>query len=201
MHHAFESNIMDKSSLADHLCGEVDARHVPPDDPIFARFLGWWTAGGVVSEVDSGGERPIIMAGRHAAVGYGAVAYRQIRARVAEARGGMVEEQGAHLGACLAQCDAAELDRLAARGVAFVWGQIGVAGLQQDAFGSDVELVGGDLQHRGQYSLADLDPAGRNRNAAGRGKPDPLVEPRVGGEQRRQGWRWAPRAAPSRNRR
>ena len=138
------------------------------------------------------------MAGRLAAVGDRTVAHRQIGAGIAEARRGMVEEQRAHLGAGQAQGDAAELDRLAARGVAFVRGQIGVAGLQQDALGRDVELVGGDLQHRGQHPLADLDPAGRDRHTAGRRKPDPLIEPRIAGEQRRQ-CRWcAHRAAPSR---
>ena len=115
------------------------------------------------------------------------IAHRQIRAGVAEIRRGMVEKGRAHLGTCLAQCDAAELDRLAARGVAFIGGQIGVAGLQQDAVGGDVELLGGDLQHSGQDALADFDPAGRNRDMAGRGKPDPLIEARIGGEQGRQG--------------
>ena len=98
----------------------------------------------------------------------------------------MIEEQGAHLGACHAQGDAAELDRLAARGVAFVGGQIGVAGLQHDAIEGDVELLRRDLAHRGQHSLADLDPAGRDRDTAGRREADPPIEARIGGQQRRQ---------------
>jgi hypothetical protein len=90
-------------------------------------------------------------------------------ARDSEIRCGMVEKQAAQLGACRAQCDAAELDRLAARCIAFVQGQIGVAGLQLDAIGGEVELVGSDLQHRGQHALADLDPAGRNQDRPGEG--------------------------------
>ena len=99
----------------------------------------------------------------------------------------MVEKQRAHLGACQAQCDAAELDRLAACRVAFIGCQVGVAGLQQNAVGGNVELLGGDLQHRGQHALADFDPAGRHRDMAGRGEPDPLIEARIGRQQRRQG--------------
>ena len=33
--------------------------------------------------------------------------------------------------------------------------------------GSQSIQFGGDLQHRGQHALADFDPAGRNRDAAG----------------------------------
>ena len=81
---------------------------------------------------------------------------------------------------------AAELDRLAARRIAFIGGEIRIPAPQQDAIGGDVELLGGDLQHRGQHPLADLDPAGRNVHPARRGEPDPLIEARIGGEQRRQ---------------
>jgi hypothetical protein len=90
------------------------------------------------------------------------------------------------------------LDRLAAGGIPFIGGQIGVAGLQQNAFGRDLELLGGDLQHRGQHALANLDPAGRDRDTAGRWKPDPLIEARIAGQQRRKCLLGVHRAAPSR---
>ena len=127
------------------------------------------------------------MAGRLAVTGDGAVLHRQLRARIAESRGGVVEKQLADLGAGEAQRDPAELDRLAARRIALVGRQIGVAGAQHDPIERDVEFLGSDLPHRGQDALADLDPAGRDRHLAGHVEPDPAVEPRVGREQRRQG--------------
>jgi len=119
-------------------------------------------------------------------MGDSTVADRQIGARIAVGSRGVIEEQGADLGAGQAQCDAAELDRLATRRVPFIGRQIGVAGLEQDTFGRDLELLGGDLQHRGQHALADLDPAGRDRDTAGRRKPDPPIEARIAGQQCRQ---------------
>src|SRR5439155_24983782 len=100
---------------------------------------------GRAREIDRSGERPVIVAGRRALMGDRAVAYRQIAARIAERRGGMVEKEGAHLGAGEAHRDAAELDRLAPGGIALVRGQIGVAGLEPDPPGRDVEFLGGDL--------------------------------------------------------
>ncbi len=167
MHHAVESHVVGKDGFAEHLRGEVEPRRVLPDDAIVAHALGWRPAGRMPTEIDGAGERPIIMAGWLPPMSDRPVLHRQIRSGVAVFRRGMVEKQRAHFGACLAQCDAAELDRLAARGVALIGCQIGVAGLQQDAVGGDVELLGGDLQHCGQHPLADFDPAGRNRDMAG----------------------------------
>jgi hypothetical protein len=187
MHHAVESHVMGKDGFAEHLRGEVEARRVLPDDAIVSNALGCRQAGRMPPEIDGAGERPIIMAGRLPAMNYGPVAHRQIRTRVAEISRGMVEKRRAHFSTCPPQCDAAELDRLAAGSVAFIGCQVGVAGLQQNAIGGDVELLGGDLQHCGQHALADFDPAGRNRDMAGGGKPDPLIEARIGRQQRRQG--------------
>ena len=63
-------------------------------------------------------------------MGNRAIAHRKVSARKAEPRRSVLEEQFAHLGAGQAQRSAAELDRLAARGVAFIGRQIGVTGLQ-----------------------------------------------------------------------
>ena len=179
---------MGEDGLAEHLRGEIEARRVLPDDAIVSDTLGCRQAGCMPSEIDGAGERPIIMAGRLATIDYGPIAHRQIGARIAEIRRGMIEKQGPYLGACLTQCDAAELDRLAPCRVALIGGQVGVAGLQQNAIRGDLELVGGDLQHRGQHALADFDPTCRNSDVAGRGKPDPLIEARIGRQRRRQRW-------------
>ena len=100
----------------------------------------------------------------------------------------MVEKPAACLGASLAQSGAAELDRLAARGIALVWGGLGVAALQPDAPEADLEFLGRNLAQRGQHSLADFDPAGRDRDPARLAEPNPLIEPRVLFEKRRQPW-------------
>ena len=198
MHHPFQSHVVDKDGFAEHLCGEVDPRCAPPDDTIIADALGQRVTGGISPEIDGTGERPIIVAGRIATLDYRPVAHRQIRAGIAEICRRVIEKQRAHLGASHAQRDAAELDRLAARGIAFIGGQIGVPGLQQDAIRGDVEFLRGDLQHRGQHPLADFDPAGRDCDAAACRESDPPVEAWIGGEQRRQGRCHAHRTAPSR---
>jgi hypothetical protein len=78
------------------------------------------------------------MAGRRAAMDDRAVTHRQVATGIAESPGGMVEKQAPHLGACQAQCDRTELDRLAASRIALIGCEIGVTGLQQDARGGDV---------------------------------------------------------------
>ena len=89
---------------------------------------------------------------------------------------GLVEKQRANLGAGLPQGDAAELDRLAARGVALVGRLLGVAGANGDALHGDVELVGGDLRHRGEHALPKLDPAGEHRDFSRRRESHPTVK-------------------------
>ena len=182
-----------KTGSPNTLSGEVGAPGIPPDDAIIGHILGRGLAGGVSPKIDRGSQRPIIMPGRLATVDDGAVAHRQPGARVTETRRRLVEEQGAHLGAGHAQGNAAKLDRLAARGVALVRGQIGVAGEEQDAVGRNVEFLGGDLQHRGQHALADLDLAGRDRDPPALGEPHPLIEARIGGQRCRQ-YRWCDKA-------
>jgi len=107
----------------------------------------------------------------YALIGYLGLVVLALLARGARAinerRRGMVEKEPTDLGTGQAQRDAAELDRLAAGGVALVRGQLGVAGLQQNAIGRYVELLGRDLAHRGQHALADLDAAGRDGDLAG----------------------------------
>ena len=50
------------------------------------------------------------------------------------------------------------------------------------------EVVTNELLQNTCDSLADFDPARRDRDAAGRRKPDPLIEARIGRQQRRQRW-------------
>ena len=64
MRHAVERHVVDKDRLAEHLGGKVDARRVPADDAIVGGVLAGGAAGGGAHEIDSGGERPVIVAGR-----------------------------------------------------------------------------------------------------------------------------------------
>ena len=120
VNHAVERHVMDENGLAEYLRGQVDARHIPPDDMVVADALGSRPAGGGTCEIDGRGKRPIIMARRLAAMQDGAVAHREFVAGIAETRRGMIEKQRPHLGAGHAQGDATELDRLTARGVTLV---------------------------------------------------------------------------------
>ncbi len=200
MHHAVERQIVQECRPAEHLVGKIDARQAVSDHPMLARFFDGGAAGCVSGEIDGGGERPVILAGRLAAMQDRAVIDRQLGAGMAGLRCRVVEKQPAHLGAGQAQCDAAELDRLAAGGIALVRSQLGVAGLQQDALGGDVEFLGRDLAHRGQHALADLDPAGRHGDVAGHREPHPLIESRIVPQHAGQGrgCGGAHRAAPCR---
>jgi hypothetical protein len=90
VHHAVENHVVDKSRSAEHLRGEIDARRVPPDDTIVADGLGWRPAVGISPQIDGRRERPVILAGRLAVLGDGAVAYCQIGPRIAETRSGLV---------------------------------------------------------------------------------------------------------------
>ena len=177
---------MDERRLAEHFCREIDARRVLPDDRVFRRLLDARAAGRIAAQIDRAGQRPVILPGRRAAIENRAVAHRQTGALVSERGGGMVEKHFPDLGADQPQRDSAELDRLAAGRIALVRGQRGVAGLQYDARRIDAEFLGRDLPHRGQNPLPDLDPPGRYPHFSRLGKPDPLVEPGVLLQQRRQ---------------
>ena len=118
-------------------------------------------------------------------------------------RRGLFDKQAAHVGAGLPHRHAAELDRLAAGGIALVRREFGVAGPDRDACHGDVELVGGDLRHRGQHALAEFDAAGADGHFAGRRKRHPAIEARIVGERAGQNGRVhgrAPALAPARMR-
>ena len=200
MQHAVERHIVQEGGTAEHLVGEIGPRQVLPDHAMLARLFDRRASGRLALEIDRCGERPVILPGRLSFVEDRPVLDRQRVALMAELRRGAVEKQQAHLGAGLAQGDAAELDRLAARRIAFIRRQLGVAGLQQDTIGRYVELLGGDLAHRRQDALADLDPAGRDGDPALCVEPHPLVEPRVVAQHagKGRGGGCAHRAAPSR---
>ena len=86
MHHPVEHHVVGKDRFAEHLGRQIDARRVAADDAIVAHALGRRPPSGLAAEIHGRGERPIILAGRRAAMDDGAVAYREIRARIAEAR-------------------------------------------------------------------------------------------------------------------
>lgn len=96
------------------------------------------------------------------------------------------EEALAHFGANMSQRAAGLLDRKAARGDAFVRAGCGRGADHFDAADIDVELVRGDLGQRRDDALADLDLAGRDRDAAVAGEPHPGRQSWIGHEADRQ---------------
>src|SRR6516164_8787394 len=100
--------------------------------------------------------------------------------------GGEIEQHLAHLGAGVAQRDAAVLDRLASRGEAFIGCLSGIAGDERDALRLDLELVGGDLLERGEDSLTKLNLAGADRDGAVGVDAYPGIEHPVVGEAARE---------------
>src|SRR5439155_20364218 len=70
MHHAVENHVVSESGSAEHLGGEINTRRVSPDDVIVAHAPGSRLTGGIAPEIDGGGERPVVVAGRLAAVDY-----------------------------------------------------------------------------------------------------------------------------------
>src|SRR5947208_12677032 len=116
-------------------------------------------------EVSVGDEVPVgrrLSARRRA----GAVAHAESARRDPELRGCSAEQDVARLGAGESQRGAATLDRLAARGLAFVGGERGVAVNDLEALQIDVELVGGDLRERSADALPQLDLAREDGNRA-----------------------------------
>ena len=182
--HALRREIV-QERRAGELLRQVEARKTAADDTVFGGMLDRRVPGCVAREIYAGGKPPIVVAGVGLAAQKSAVCDGELRRVAAQLRRELLHEQAPHLGADEPDRAAGDFDRQAAGRVAFVRGALGVAGHDAHAGGLDVELLGGDLHHRGQHPLADLDPAGRDRHPAGGAEPDPPIEPRIGGEQRR----------------
>src|SRR5262249_6777580 len=103
-----------------------------------------------------------------------------------EALGRKLEQHGAHLGAGEAQRRAAVLDRLAARGLPFVWRAAGISRNHGHMRERHVELLGGDLGERRDDALAELDLAGEDSDPAVGADAQPGIEHPVGFEAARQ---------------
>ena len=169
-------HVVDEGGVAEDLARQVETGAALADALELGDRLARAAAGRVDVEIDRAGERPVILAGRRAVAQDAAVANGQLVGRARQHFGRLLEEQRAHVGAGLPHRHAAELDRLAAGGVALVRRQRGVAGADGDARHRHVEFVGGDLHHRGQHALADLDAAGVDRHLAGRRERHPARE-------------------------
>ena len=137
----------------------------------------------LADEIDCARECPVILAGRRAVAKDIAVANAKFARLAAEHARRPFDEQAPHIRAGLPHRHAAELDRLAAGGIALVRREFGVAGADRDALHRDVELVGGDLCHRRQHALAEFDAAGADGHFAGRGKCHPAIEARIVGQR------------------
>ena len=179
MRHAGKPHVVDEDGAPENLVRQIEARAACADVLKIRNRLALPAAGRLDGEVHRGRERPVILAGRCAMAQDAAVADRKLAGLAADDPGGLLEKQRAHVGAGLPQRDAAELDRLAAGGVALVRCQRGIARADGDALHRHVEFVGGDLRHGGEHALADLDAAGADGNLAGRGERDPAIEARI----------------------
>ncbi len=187
VHHAGKLHVMDENGLAENLIRQIEALVAFADVFKLGNRLACPTAARLDGEVHRAGERPVILSCRLAAAQNAAVADGKLARRAADDNGGFREEQRAHVGAGLPHGDAAGLHRLAAGGVALVGREFRVAGADDDVRHGHVELVGGDLRHGGEHTLADLDAAGVDGDLAGRGKGHPAVEHRIVGERAGQG--------------
>ena len=176
---------------AGDLCRQLDAPHRLTDDPVIGRVLG---SGGLAdcpveaAAADQLGVRDFlrrIVGHAHEAVGHGEVIDPD-----AQSRGGETEQGLSRLGGGLADRRPAELERLAANGVALVRRPAGVALDDGDALGSDVELLRDDLRERRLNAGTQLDLAAEQGHApvAADGQPGiDLVEREVRCGSRRRG--------------
>jgi hypothetical protein len=137
--------IQDENRRAEDFVREVDAGRVLADNILIVRRLDGEAGRCRPSQVDVIGERPVIQAGRLAITANRAVHYGEICHGTVQAGCGDREKHATDFGAGETHRDAAKLNRLAARRVALVRSQCGVAGPQIDAVGGNVEFVGGDL--------------------------------------------------------
>ena len=196
MHHSVKLHVVNKDGFAEHLRRQIDARAAFADALEIGDALARAGAGRFGGQVDRAGQGPVILPGRGAVAQNAAVADRQLGRFAAEDLSRLGEEQCAHVGAGLPHGDAAELDRLAAGGIALVRRLDRLARADGDALHRQIELVGGNLPHCGEHALAKLDAAGEHGDLARRGEGDPAVELGIGLEL--GGKRRAHREAPAR---
>src|SRR5215471_18379235 len=147
MNHSIKAQIVDEGAFAKYFLGQVETRAACTDvferSNAFARTCSC----GFNSQVDCAGKRPVILACRRPVASDSAIKDGQFSRLAAEHCCGLLEKQRADVSASLPQSDPAKLNRLAARGVAFIRRFLGVGCADQDTIRCEVKLISGNLRH------------------------------------------------------
>jgi hypothetical protein len=192
--HAGKGDVVDEAG-AEYLVGKVDAGKAAADHLEIGRAGERGGAARRPREIDRLRERPVIERGRRAVLEEFAVGEADRGGRAVEAERCGFGEERAHLGGGDADRAARRLDGLAAGREPLLGRGVGVAGDDAHALGLDAQLLGGDLDERGEDALAELDLAGREPDAPARLEADPAVEAGIGGEAGGEGHGASPRIA------
>jgi hypothetical protein len=184
--HAIERHVVNESGRAEQLAGQIDARGVAADNGVVRAWLRRRGSGGLARQTNRRRKRPIIPRRLRALAQNSTVAHREFGHRAAKTPPGLFKKKRAHLRASRAERDAAGLHRLTARRIALVGSAVGVAGVNDYPLDRHIEFFGGDLRHRREHALAELDASGRKPDASGRGKIEPAIEARIIGKHGRQ---------------
>ena len=184
--HARQLDVLHVTRRAGGLEWNVEAVDCGTDDAVLGRRFGFDRRGGFPRQQRGVRQFPVRNAANAIEAADNAVFNGQFIERYVEAFGRLAQQEVACLGAGVTERSAAFVDRAAARGVAFVGGQHGVAGDHTHLRQRNIEFLGGDLRHRGDHTLTDLDFAGKDRKRAVGFELQPLVELAVGIETARQ---------------
>ena len=171
---------------AGELARDIAPSRLPTDDAVVRVRLGRDTARGVAREAHLRREIPVA----HRQIGARqlehAVAHVQLLRVDFESKRGLIEEQATHFGAGKPHRGAADLDRLAARGVPLVGCARSVAGNDIQALERHVQFLGGNLRDCGDDALAELHLAAEHGDSAAGFETHPAVQAWVGFQTERQ---------------
>jgi hypothetical protein len=178
MEHSGQPQVLHKGSAAHHLCRYVAPRDRLADDPMRRSGLRPRLRRCLAMQVGRGSKLRIaeLAPVRRSDDSVGHLERGDIGAK---AFCGKLEQDGAHLRAGKPQRRAAVLDRLAARGHAFVRRPFGVARNHLHPLKRQIELLRRDLRQCRHDALAELDLAGADRGVAVAADANPGIEQAV----------------------
>jgi hypothetical protein len=177
MEHVRQTNVLNVARGAGQLARQVDALDRLADDGVLSRILSLRGVRDGPVELPSADQVAVADALRGVIPGGDdAVLDGQSAGLDVESLARQLQQGGARLGRGLAHCHPAELNRLAASGVALVRSPGGVALDHRDALERHVQLVGRDLGQGGADTGSQLDPSAEDRHLAGGINGQPGVE-------------------------
>ncbi len=133
----------------------------------------------VARKVLGGREIPVVMPGRCIAAAEHAILHRQFRWAAIQPLCQAIQNTRAQFRRNQPHGPTGYLDRLAARGLAFVRRFLGVTREDRDALRRHVQFIGGNLRECGDVALAQLHLADRKAHRAIRFEAKPLLHPAV----------------------